>query len=56
MAIYRWEWLNSDGSERKVEINTTRGIETARERALSFFSGDDIAQDMIKNTQPVIIN
>lgn len=55
MAIYRWEWLNDDGSERKVEINTTRGIETARERALGFFPDDKHAQDIIRYTDPVII-
>jgi hypothetical protein len=51
-VVYKWEWLNEDGSERKVEINTSMGKEVARQRALSYFPSDQVALEYIKNNEP----
>lgn len=55
MPVYRWEWTVDDGSTRKVEISTFRGLEAARETALGYFPDDEKARHVIMNTDPVII-
>lgn len=54
MPVYKWEWLVDDGSTRKVEISTFRGLDAAREKALEYFPDDDKARHIIMNTDPVI--
>lgn len=53
--IYRWEWINNDGSQRRVEISTFHGKEVARQRALSTFpfSTDPVARSFISNNDPI---
>ena len=41
MPIYVWSWKREDGSDRHVEITTSMGLETARQRACSLFPGEE---------------
>lgn len=52
--LYKWQWTTAEGSERKIEINTMMGEDVARERALSFFLNDPVAQEYIQTNPPEI--
>jgi len=46
---YFWEWQN-----HKISIRTFQGIEIARQKALKYFPNDEIAYNIIVNTEPLI--